>query len=522
MTADRGKVRGVDFISAPNVRSSRPRFGKTPLRRPNSGFWAWLLSLFSRRPRPFIASAIADDIDQEQGFSRGVIAGDPLTSLATGSTALESVAGRLLGFGREACTRADEALDSMDDSLRLEEHWLDDCRPESIVKALRARLKDAEAETTAELRGYVASLVKARTNFEEFKARHRLDDDVGFGKPLDAGVAGQLGVLFLLEFVLNSTFQAGLLKDGLLGGVSFAFFTSLATIIVGLTLGVGVQRRALPFERGGWQGYLVLFAGALAALLIVSELSLIRLAGDAGDLRALQTSVTELSANPFAGVGALLELPALAYSIFILFLIASVAIKYLTYAGHYPNYRKHGLKLEEAVDRTERLLAAARDEIRAIGEEHKVKLHKAPDFIVSCKAPIRTLVADHENAIDQFSLDTADIRTAARLFDAFIGEHGGPAAGELEQRAAGDLAPFAAQLSERHARFEAKADELCGREDVADATVDAARTRFAVELDQACTRLNDTHARLLDEVRLAHHADSSWRPPSLGLAAAAQ
>lgn len=513
------RVRGVDFISAPKVRSTRTRYVKSPLVRERRGLLAWLARLLGRRVRPFAGSTIAEEIDGGLLFSARVLARDPHTSLAPGSTTVESATGRLLGYAREACTRADNALDEIDDNLRQEEHWLDDCRPENIVKTLRAELDKAERETSAELARYTRRLVAARTEFEAFRARHRLDDDVRYGKPFDFSVVGQLGVLFLLEFVLNSAFQASVLKGGLLAGVTFAGFTSMATILIGVFLGLGAQLRRQPLAKGGWLGYtlLALFAGV--CFVFISLLTLMRVAGDAGDLNPIETARAQISANLLAGLGALLELPALAYAIFVVALIAGVAVKFLSYAGQYPGYRKHGLHLEKAGSDLERLRFAASDEIRELGDQHNQKLHRTPDFIVSCTAPIRTLAADHENAIDQYDNDRADIATAARLFDSFIGEHTGGRSEDLETRTRIELDRYAERLAARHQAFLAKADQLCRREDVSDASIESARQQFATVLRDAQAHLDANEKRLLDEERIRHHAEMSWRPPNLAVAA---
>ena len=79
---DQDRVRGVDFITAPEVRSSRTRYVKAPLVRPRRGFLAWLARLFDRHPHPFIGSPIADEIDEGLGFSRAVVSGSASARLA--------------------------------------------------------------------------------------------------------------------------------------------------------------------------------------------------------------------------------------------------------------------------------------------------------------------------------------------------------------------------------------------------------------------------------------------------------
>lgn len=489
-----GDVRGVDFILAPTARSQRVRFTRSPLGVERGGFLGWLGRLFGRRRSPFRASAIAFAIDRELGFSRGVVSGDGRVSLAPDSIAVEGLTARLLVHAGAAYRRADDGLDAIGDSLRQEELWLDQCRPDAIVSTLATDLSTSEAETRSAMRAHKPTLDSARDAVDRFRVRHDLDEDVSPGKPIDRDVGSQLGLILIGEFMLNAAYQKSLAKDGLIGGLSLALFCSLAFVSFGLLIGWGIQRSA---KRGaaGALGWAAAAVGATVATAFISILTLVRVAAEHGDRNPFDTARVQFLADKLSGFRAMTDLTAFAFAILSVAVITVIARKFLGYYGDFPQYRKHALAhaQEEAV--AGRLFGDAKVEIGQHVARHRQRLDKAPEFIAHCKAPIQSLVVDHENAIDQFRSDAQDLEHAGRLFDAFIREHGGGAGEHLRQRVREQLTPQLAELAHRHAEFVARAEALCAREDVAEATVEAARGRFATLVEQAQSALDEMGGR---------------------------
>jgi hypothetical protein len=141
-------------------------------------------------------------------------------------------------------------------------------------------------------------------------------------------------------------------------------------------------------------------------------------------------------------------------------------------------------------------------------------LETAPDFIVHCKVPIQTLVADHENAVEQHSHDVADIRGAGQLFTAFLREHSEEGDRDVLQVPTDDHGLIArehlAKLAERQTSFANLANALCSRDDVSADTVAKARD----ELNDLVERKLDEFAEEREEIRKraidAYKHDRTW------------
>lgn len=112
------------------------------------------------------------------------------------------------------------------------------------------------------------------------------------------------------------------------------------------------------------------------------------------------------------------------------------------------------------------------------------------------------------------------MRTAARLFDAFIADHqpdtdAAPAARPrgptvLADRTTALLDEYTTKFDARLAAFAGSAKDLCARDDVSDATVEEARTRFAQEMERTYAALADRKRELLDTALAEYKRDKSW------------
>jgi hypothetical protein len=520
---------GQHFIQAPKARSSRQRYEKTPLVRPRTSLFAALAELFRRQPRPFVASAIADRIDQGLKIDRQARRGAPVKS---GSRLYESVSDQLRQHVVTAYTRADNALDGIDDSLKQEAAWLDEAKPNEILSTLETKLEDRRVRLHTELLPMANDVVRARINLEEFKHRHHIPDDFHWGKRLDMAVFGQVGVLLLIEFVANAVFQSDTQQTGLIGGVLVASLTSLATIILGMLFGLGFQRANKVAQGGIWVGIGLIALAFLLSFIFVSSLSLVRIAGEAGVRNPLAEARTALMNDPFAGVRAMLDLPAFAYTLCICGLITAVARKYLQYGGAFPGGKKRMLDFLDAQGEFENTYQGELDEAKDIASEHTEMLEAAPNFIVNCKVPIQTLVADHENVLDQHKNDIDDITGAARLFTAYVRETNQPAAEEGAELPATAVTELVHEnlhrMAERHVTFAKRAAELCDCDDVSQASIVAARERlndvveaklgeYALEresmLEQALTNIRRDKAWLADVLAVSSTTAASMPQP---------
>ncbi|MES2046135.1 MAG: hypothetical protein V4475_19860 [Pseudomonadota bacterium] len=424
------------------------------------------------------------------------------------------LSGQLAEFAVRTQKRADDALDDIDDSLRQEAKWLDQCRPEGILRDFDSALRKRCLLLATRLPPLARDMIAARISLEQFKRRNIVSDDIGHGKRFDMAIVGQLGVLLIGEFIANAVFQSDLQKDGLLGGLKVAVFCSLATVVLGVMFAIGRQYTHTSTKGKGWIGFSLLGVSTIAAYLFVSLLSLIRLNGEAGDMEAILTARSQIMADPFAGVRAMLDLPAFAYTICIVALIASVAFKYLGYAGAFPGYRKHALEFLDAEDAVESEYGETTDDLHAIADSESQRLEAAPEFIISCKVPIQTLVADHENVLDRYRHDIGDLSFAARLFDEFCKEYSiaGLKSDQsvLLSETRKELEAYRDELAARQQRFRDTADELCSREDVSDAMVEDARQRFDHLVEAKLKELAGQKSELLDAALADYKKNRSW------------
>ncbi|WP_156405273.1 hypothetical protein [Sphingomonas sp. Root710] len=512
---------GQYFIEAPKARSSRQRYEKTPLVAARAGILWFLKGIFSRNPRPFVASAIADKIDNGLNISRQVLKSGAI--LTPGSRLFESVADQLRQHAVEAYRVADNALDQIDDNLKQEAAWLDEAKPDEILSTLETKLEDRRVKLHTDLLSLASELVKSRVKLEEFLHRYKIPEDYHWGKRLDLAVFGQIGVLLLIEFLMNAVFQADTQQTGLIGGVLIASLTSLATIILGMLFGIGFQRTNKIAQGGVLVGLGLIALAFVLSFIFVSSLSLVRIAGESGDLHPLETARAELMGDPFAGVRAMLDLPAFAYTLCICSLISAVARKYLQYGGAFPGGRKRMLDFLDAEDSFEDQYSVDLDDAKEIAQTHAEMLEEAPRFIVACKVPIQTLVADHENVVEQHSHDIDDIHGAARLFTAFIRENGFD--GDVADAALppaevkGSMQGHLDKLSQRHRLFVENANNLCEREDVSQSSVVAARERLNDLVEAKLAEYALERERIVEQALKSYQRSRNWRNDIMAAAA---
>jgi hypothetical protein len=281
-----------------------------------------------------------------------------------------------------------------------------------------------------------------------------------------------------------------------------------------MLFGLGFQRANKVSQGGVWVGVGLIMLAFILSFIFVSSLSLVRIAGEAGVRNPLAEARTALMNDSFAGVRAMLDLPAFAYTLCICGLITAVARKYLQYSGAFPGGKKRMLDFLDAQGEFEDAYQAELDEAKEIASEHTEMLEAAPNFIVSCKVPIQTLVADHENVLDQHKNDIDDIAGAARLFTAYVRETD-QAAGEGDSElptaaVAGLVHENISRMAERHVAFAKRANELCDCDDVSQASIVAARERFNDVVEAKLGEYALERESMLEQALANIRRDKAW------------
>ncbi|PVX28014.1 hypothetical protein DD559_00495 [Sphingomonas pokkalii] len=487
-----GSTREIDFTNAEEVRAQRVPFVRTPLVPAARSLIDRLRNFFARRASPFRASAIAFAIDQAEGLSKSVGAGDKRVSLAPGSTTLVSLQVQLESYAGSAFHRAEEALSGLDTSIAQESQWLNQCRPKGIIDMMSAHLDRTTEEHKEAILASASNLKSAKDELTVFRKNHGLSDDVKPGKKIDMAVIGQLGILTVGEFVINSLYQSTQLQNGLVGGFSAALLASGVFILCGIGLGVGRQLR-LKQDRGRWGGYALIAAALLVAGWAISLLSLARVAGAHGDTDPYGTAQRQIW-HFGAILNALSDFTAFSFALISFAVIFLISWKFLTYSGGYLGLRSRGAKIDAAEPDLREKITQAKDHIKKFSDDFDHWLDEGPAVITACKSSIRALAATGDKVVTQFLSDSQDIEHAARLFDAYVRQNGGANIGELWVNIDKKLKEHLAQIRSKHATLVGDAETLCKREDIDDDSIAGARKAFAAKLAVASKELAKAEA----------------------------
>lgn len=511
MAIKRNANTGEHFISAPIVRSTRQRYEKTPLVSGRRGLFGKIADFFRGDQRFFAASAIADRIDRGLQVAKSVKRGR--SNCAPGTTLFLGISDQLRQHNVDAYVRADNEHDQINTHLRQEEAWLDQARPKEILDELETNLETHCTHLHTEIMPLAEEFVTTSIRLERFRTKHNLTEEEKWGRKLDLAVFGQVGILLLVEFIANSIFQADTQKTGLIGGVLIAALTSIVTIILGVMFGVGFQRIRMRGFAGRGIGSIWLALAFLLSFIFVSLLSLIRIAGESGHSNPILFARLQLGSDPIAGLRAMLDLPAFAYTLCITTLIVVVALKYLQYFGSFPELRHWFIAFVDADEEFDGAYEDELDDLKDIVLEQSEKLEKAPSFIASCKIPIMSLVEDHENVVEQHMHDVADVRGAGKLFSAFIKEHG-EATGDNAQLPTPEdeiLAHgYLSKMAGEHQAIVERASQLCSRDDVSEESVARARDELNDLVEKKLEEFSRERDEILDAALTKYKKDRSW------------
>lgn len=117
--------------------------------------------------------------------------------------------------------------------------------------------------------------------------------------------------------------------------------------------------------------------------------------------------------------------------------------------------------------------------------------------------------------MEQHTHDIDDIKGAGRLFTAFIREEVSDAVSKEIQLPTPEVVALlqghVEKLSHRHADFKQRADALCGREDISEATVSAARERLNELLEANLTEFAFERERILERALKGLRREKLWR-----------
>jgi hypothetical protein len=387
---------------------------------------------------------------------------------------------------RNAVKEADAELDRLDGYLEQEENCLRKCRPSEIEARLEAELDNLVNDVNADFGPAATTLARRRVALEHFVQDNRLDRTLHWGKPLTRQSIYLILGITAFEFLLNTAFFSGSQRSGMIGGAALAMLLSISTIILGVAFGIAYQFSNPRAEGKGWYGrfgILLLLAATLYYLLL---LTLARLAGEAGDVEMFRTAAKEILVHPFSG---LLDLPALAYFFFSIAVIAGVYYKFIDTMGHFPRLRSHRLAAEKAEAELEAVRLEMLDAERSYVDEAIKAVDGAPSIIEAAIIPIKELVMNYENVIDQFIDDLKDISDASRLLLEVLHRHTAVDSAQLTV----DYEPAQTMMGGRLARFRKRAAELEDWDEIKQSTIDACRKRMTElgnrrlkELEERC------------------------------------
>jgi len=466
-------------------RTKRRTFEKAQLVRPRSAFIQFFIDLFRGGPNPFLASPIATAIDRRLKVERrakAVSAGG-----GTADALLAGIDAQLDKYVRDAENEADAALDPLDGYIEQEENCLRKCRPVEIEARLTAKLDEVVNDVNSEFGPAAATFAKKRVALENFCEDNRLERTLHWGKPLTRQSIYLIAAITIFELLLNTAFFSGSQRSGIIGGGALAVLLSVTTIILGVGFGLCYQFSNPKAEGHGWFGRVGAVILLLTTFYYLLLLTLARLAGEAGEIRMFAAAAREIQVHPFSG---LLDLPALAYFFFSIAVIAGVYRKFIDTMGHFPRLRHHRLSADRAEAEMEAVRIGMGEAARHYVDEAVKAVDGAPGIIEATIIPIKELVMNYENVVDQLRDNLKDIKDASRLLIAVVREHVQVEASSLTV----DFDAPMARFSDRLAAFRRRARELEDWDEIKQSTIDRCRKAMAErgvttceEIERRCT-----------------------------------
>ena len=209
-----------------------------------------------------------------------------------------------------------------------------------------------------------------------------------------------------------------------------------------------------------------------AAIFYPLLLTLARMAGEAGDLQMFHTAADAIGQHPLAG---LFDLPSLGYFFFSIGVIAYTAFKYISIMGRFPGLRRRVIHAERAEAAFEQEVTGAAGFLRGAANDHIEALNSLPFFIQATVLPIKNIVQDYENVVDQLTTDSQSIGNASQLLFSYIRSQAKNATIDPRMFADGPCRTLADKFRAKLEDLRVLAARLIDREEIKPAAVERCR-----------------------------------------------
>lgn len=462
------------LTAAKAVRSQRLRrkkYVKHDLSLRRSGLLVWLSTLFAIDPfrSSLIASRISKRVRLVQACKEGRAIG---MSMDDSHFAIVQIRGELQDHLADAEAEADSSIDPLTTALDQEEAFLDECRPEKIRASLDTELQKELDGLGAAFTPLARKAAEDKIHLDNFSAMHGLPKTFYWGDYFTTGNIALIMGVIVFEFLLNSIFFAAASPQGMIGGASLALVLSLATVFLGVALGVAYQYNHPRAEGGGWVGKILFVLIPLAILFFLLLLTLARQAGEAGDLKMFASAAIMIQEHPFSG---LFDLPSLGYFFFSIGVIGYTAFKYVSILGRFPGLRRRVLHAEYSELAFDAEVSGAGDHFRAMGEGQIEALDSLPMFIQQTVLPMKDIEMDFENVIDQHRNDCQSIGNGSKLLFSYVKSTTGASDLDVDSFIKTDSSKSIAAHQAKLAEVRSRIRTLVGREEIQPATIDRCR-----------------------------------------------
>ncbi len=492
------------------LRRRRQSYEKTPLVRPRNAFLAFLENLFGGGD-PFAVSPIASEISREADLKKDLrhLARKNFDNEGIADLHLVTKINKALDAKiDDSRARTDGVLDTLNTDLNQEEAFLDKCRPEKMRADMIGKLKSETGKLRTKLSNEAKRDAEHHVDLYEFRGRNEIHRTEAWGKRVSTGlILGLIGVV-TFEFILNMFFFSGTDPTGFVGASGTAMILALATIFLGCFFGIAYQYTHPRAPGGGWTGIIMLPFLLFAMGFYVLLLTLVRLAGEAGDLEPIRAAGDMMMTNPFQG---LLNLPALAYFFFTVGIISLVAWKYVSINGRFPGLRDRHLAAIDSTQDFDDSVAEHVDNGHDITSKYIDILDCLPNFIQKTVLPIKVLVMSHENMVDQYRDDVRDIEDAGELLFGFVHEELGRS-GRKNARAlreSNDLSNPAYHYDDRDQLFKERAETMIGRDMIKPEALESCRAAMQNDAAREIERMEAEAALLRTERRDKQRSENS-------------
>jgi hypothetical protein len=494
-------------------RTRRRKYVKHALQPRKQGFVNWLRNLFYFAPNPFSGSPIASFIGKQTRLVKACSSARKSSdSIGEDHHVVLLVRSGLHDHLADAETEADSFTDPLTTALDQEEAFLDMCEPEKLRTELEVDLQRELDGLGGAFTPMARQAGEDRIHLDNFRSMHGLPKTFYWGQQFSTGNIFLIMGIILFEFLLNSLFFAAANPLGIIGGASLALVLSLATVVLGVGMGIAYQYNHPRAEGAGWIGKIIFAIVSLGILFFLLLLTLARLAGEGGDLNMFRTAAAQIQVAPFSG---LLDLPSLGYFFFSIGVICYTSFKYISIMGRFPGLRRRILLAQQSETAYDTEVSGAGDHFTSIGEEQIEALDSLPIFIQQTLLPMKTIEMDFENVVDQLRNDSKSIGNAAKLLTSYINSHSIGHKLDVSSFANEECTASIAAHDGKLAIIRERVHQLVNRDETQKTTIDRCRNSMNQTLKQALEDLDTRCKDIKDEQYREKLAEFSDNPASL-------